>query len=254
MGKLIDFYANQLNNLTFTEKQVLYFIENNLEQAKEMPLTKLAEKNSVSTTTVIRLSHKLGYSGFSELKFQLRNIHSEINSLKIAKPKNPMDQFLTDLTTGLNHLDESKIGKAAKQIKEANKIIVISVGLTKTAGEYLSKRLMQLNLSSSYLYESHMIDLISNWVSDNDLFIFLSSSGETDTLLVAAEKLSHLPVPTIVLSNNPDSTLMQKADIGLSLSVKNLLYEGYDISARSFLVILSDLLVDYYRDLKEDLE
>ncbi|WP_283957940.1 SIS domain-containing protein [Marinilactibacillus psychrotolerans] len=123
---------------------------------------------------------------------------------------------------------------------------MISVGLTKMVGEYMSKRLMQLNCSSSYIYESHMIDLITNWITDKDCVIFISSSGNTQTLLKAAEKMDHLAIPTIVLTNNPDSSLTNSTELAISLSVQNQLYGGYDISARSFLVVLSDLIVDYY--------
>jgi len=54
-----------------------------------------------------------------------------------------------------------------------------------------------------------------------------------------------------VLTNDPDSQLMSNTDLGISFSIQHYLYKSYDISARSFLVILSDLLVDYYRLLDE---
>lgn len=58
--------------------------------------------------------------------------------------------------------------------------------------------------------------------------------------------MDHLAIPTIALTNNPDSSLMKSTEIGISLSVQNQLYGGYDISARSFLVVLCDLIIDYY--------
>ncbi|OJF91895.1 MurR/RpiR family transcriptional regulator [Alkalibacterium sp. 20] len=251
MGKLLDIFANELASLTYTEKQILYYIESNSENVATMSLTKLAEHNNVSTTTIVRLSHKLGYSGFSEFKFNLKKLNEQLSSSSEDDLLDPVNQYMEGLATGLNNLDKSVLKKAALQMKAANKIIIISVGLTNMVGEYMSKRLMQLNRSSSYIYESHMIDLVGNWVDSNDLVIFVSSSGETQTLLKAAEKMSHLAIPTIVLTNNPDSPLMKTTDIGVSFSIQHYLYKGYDISARSFLVILSDLVVDYYRMLDE---
>ncbi|GEK89435.1 transcriptional regulator, RpiR family [Alkalibacterium putridalgicola] len=247
MGRLLDIHANELANLTYTEKQILYYIENNSEDVAEMSLTKLAEKNAVSTTTIVRLSHKLGYGGFSEFKFNLKKMNEQLTRSENLENLDPVDQYLDGLSTGLAHLDKNVLKKAAEEMKKADKIIIISVGLTKVVGEYMSKRLMQINRASSYIYESHMIDLVSNWVDSHDLVIFISSSGETQTLVKAAEKLSHLAIPTIVLTNNPDSALMKTTDIGVSFSIQHYLYKGYDISARSFLVILSDLVVDYYR-------
>lgn len=251
MGILLDMFANELATLTYTEKQILYYIEKNSEDVATMSLTKLAEQNNVSTTTIVRLSHKLGYDGFSEFKFNLKKINAQLNSSSEDRLLDPVNQYMDGLESGLKNLDKSVLKKAALQMKTANKIIIISVGLTKMVGEYMSKRLMQLNRSSSYIYESHMIDLVGNWVDKNDLVIFISSSGETKTLLKAAEKMSHLSIPTVVLTNNPDSPLMKTTDVGVSFSIQHYLYKGYDISARSFLVILSDLVVDYYRMLEE---
>ncbi|WP_462226876.1 MurR/RpiR family transcriptional regulator [Alkalibacterium sp.] len=251
MGKLISLYASHIKDLTFTEKQVLYFIEDNLDRAQTMSLTALAEENNVSTTTIIRLSHKLGYSGFAELKFNLKRLYTEFNASEDANELDPVHQYMEQLATGLNQLDVELIKEAADLMKHSKKVVIVSVGLTKMVGEYMSKRLMQLNCSSSYIYESHMIDLITNWVTEEDCIIFISSSGNTETILKAVEKMDHQGIPTIALTNNPDSSLMKSSEIGISLSVQNQLYGGYDISARSFLVVLCDLIIDYYHLLND---
>lgn len=251
MGKLADIFSNEMRSLTFTEKQIFYYIENHLEKAQSMSLTTLAEENNVSTTSIVRMSHKLGFSGFSELKFNLKQLHSKLNAEDTLHQLIPVQQYMEQLSSGLNKLDIDLLIQAAKRMRESEKVVIISVGLTKMVGEYMSKRLMQLNCSSSYIYESHMIDLITNWVNKKDCVIFISSSGNTKTLLKAAEKINHLFIPTIVLTNNSDSQLMQTTDLAISLSVQNQLYHGYDISARSFLVVLSDLVVDYYHMIEE---
>lgn len=246
MGKLVEAFSTEIRSLTYTEKQILYYIEDHLADASSMSLTAIAEENNVSTTTIVRLSHKLGYAGFAELKFNLKRLYTEFNSTADLDLTDPVNQYMEQLATGLNHLDRDLIRKAAALMKKSEKVVIISVGLTKMVGEYMSKRLMQLNCSSSYIYESHMIDLMTNWITNKDCVIFISSSGNTQTLLKAAEKMDHLAIPTIVLTNNPDSSLTNSTELAISLSVQNQLYGGYDISARSFLVVLSDLIVDYY--------
>lgn len=46
-----------IKNLTYTKKQIMYYIENHLADASSMSLTDIAEENNVSTTTIVRLRH-----------------------------------------------------------------------------------------------------------------------------------------------------------------------------------------------------
>lgn len=243
MGKLLDTFSTYLPELTHSEKHVLYYIEDNLEQSKTMPLTKMADANNVSTTTIIRLCHKLGLEGYAELKYHLKDI--DATSLP-NDDEDPIQRYLQDIPATLKKLQPDSLVSIAISMQKAERIVILSVGLTKTIGEYLSKRLMQMNQSSTYIYESHMIDLISNWIGRDDLVIFISSSGETETLLKAAEKLSHLNIPSVAVTNNPDSPLPALTNENISAPVRKASYEGYDVSARSTLVMLADLIFEYY--------
>ncbi|TGB00757.1 MurR/RpiR family transcriptional regulator [Halobacillus salinus] len=248
MGKVMEKFSGHLSELTHSEKHVLYYIEDHLEQAKTMPLTKMAEANSVSTTTIVRMCHKLGLDGFAELKYILKTIDATI----MPTDQNPVERYVTDITNSLETIAHEDLEEIAGLMKGANRIVILSVGLTKMAGEYLSKRLMQLNQTSTYIYESHMIDLISNWIGRDDLVIFLSSSGETETLLNAADKIGHLNVPSVSVTNDPDSTLRKLTTHGVSAPVQKVTYVGYDVSARSTLVMLCDLIFEYVLKLVAD--
>ncbi|WP_082233272.1 MurR/RpiR family transcriptional regulator [Halobacillus massiliensis] len=242
MGVLLDKFAAKIPLLTHSEKRVLYFIEHHLEQSKMMPLTQMAEENSVSTTTVIRLCHKLGLEGYSELKFFLKSCHSDV----LPEDIDPITRYLQDVQKSLSQLSSASLEELAFSLDKADRIVILSVGLTKMIGEYLSKRLMQMNLSSTYIYESHMIDLISNWISRDDLVIFISSSGETETLIKACEKLDHLNINTAAITNNPASDLYKMCRQSISAPVQKVSYEGYDVSNRSSLVMLADLTFEYF--------
>ncbi|MFD1020276.1 MurR/RpiR family transcriptional regulator [Thalassobacillus hwangdonensis] len=241
MGKVLERFSGHLTELTHSEKHVLYYIEDHLDEAKTMALTKMAAANNVSTTTIVRMCHKLGLEGFAELKYILKTIDATI----LPTDQHPIQRYVEDITKSLGTIAHEDLERIAGEMNKANRLVVLSVGLTKMAGEYLSKRLMQLNQTSTYIYESHMIDLISNWIGRDDLVIFISSSGETDTLLKAADKLAHLNVPSVAVTNNPDSALHELTDYGVSAPVQKVTYAGYDVSARSTLVMLCDLIFEY---------
>lgn len=235
-------FANQLPLLSFSEKHVLYAIDADLAYAKGLPLTRLAEEQNVSTTTVVRMCKKLGFSGYSEFKYELKLLHTQESDERY----HAITRLQADLQNTLNHLERYDVEAICEAMAKANRIVIVAVGLSKMFGEYFSKLLMQLNEMSMYMYESHMIDLLASRVSEGDVVIFISSSGQTQTLVKMADKLQHQPVQTIAITNNIDSPLTQYADHSLSSQVARVEYAGYDLTTRSSLVVLIDLLFESY--------
>ncbi|MCA0987223.1 MurR/RpiR family transcriptional regulator [Guptibacillus algicola] len=248
MGKIIDHFGNSLANLTPTEKQVLYYIDQHLNEAKNLSLTEIAKVNNVSTTTVVRMSHKLGLEGFSELKYRLKSTDEEIEKVDT----NPIESYKQGFVQAFETIQLHELDRLSDRINQANRIIVVGVGLSKMMAEYFSKLLMQTNKQTHYTYESHMIDLLPNMVKSDDLVFFISTSGETKTLIQAAEKLSYMVADTAAITNSSDSTLGRMVNTNLSMTVGKVKFAGYDITARSTLMLLIDLLFESY--LKKSME
>ncbi|WP_270181085.1 MurR/RpiR family transcriptional regulator [Alkalihalobacillus sp. CinArs1] len=242
MGKIIDQFGNSLANLTPTEKQVLYYIDQHLTEAKNLSLTEIAKVNNVSTTTVVRMSHKLGLEGFSELKYKLKSADEESGELE----ENPIESYKKGFVQAFETIQLHELDRLSERIHQANRVIVVGVGLSKMMAEYFSKLLMQTNKQTHYTYESHMIDLLPNMVKADDLVFFISTSGETKTLIHAAEKLSYLVADTAAITNSSDSTLGSMVNTNLSMTVGKVKFAGYDITARSTLMLLIDLLFESY--------
>lgn len=248
MGKIIDHFGNSLANLTQTEKQVLYYIDQHLNEAKNLSLTEIAKVNNVSTTTVVRMSHKLGLEGFSELKYRLKSTDEEVEKVDV----NPIESYKQGFVQAFETIQLHELDRLSERIHQANRIIVVGVGLSKMMAEYFSKLLMQTNKQTHYTYESHMIDLLPNMVKSDDLVFFISTSGETKTLIHAAEKLSYMVADTAAITNSSDSTLGRMVNTNLSMTVGKVKFAGYDITARSTLMLLIDLLFESY--LKKSVE
>jgi RpiR family transcriptional regulator, glv operon transcriptional regulator len=242
MGKIVDQFGSHLASLTPTEKQVLYYIDQHVDEAKKLSLTEIAKANNVSTTTIVRMSHKLGLEGFSELKYILKTIETQ----QALMNDNPVERYKREFDSAFETIDLAELEKLSEKMKNAKRIIVVGVGLSKMMAEYFSKLLMQTNKQTLYTYESHMIDLLPNMVQPDDLVFFISSSGETQTITKAAEKLSYQVVDTAAITNSSDSTLGKLVKTNLSMTVEKVKFAGYDITARSTLVLLIDLLFESY--------
>ncbi len=242
MGKVIERFAGNLQLLSHSEKHVLYFIENQLEVAKNQSLTKMAEQNNVSTTTIVRMCHKLGLEGFSELKYVLKTLDNDL----IPSDKNIIDRHRQNLEWTFSQLNPDKIKQLTEQMIRSEKIVIVAVGLSKMIGEYFGKMLMQVNKPTIYVYESHIIDLLPNMVGRADLVFFISSSGETKTIVNIAEKLRYHQVSTAAITNTVDCSLNQIVSTSISANVAQVMFAGYDLTPRSTLLELIDILFESY--------
>lgn len=242
MGKLVERFSPHIKDLTFSERHVLYYVDGNLSTTKSQSLTDLADKNNVSTTTIVRMCHKLGLEGFSELKYILK----ELDENQGPEMGDTIERYRKTLDYSLSLQQTKDFEEITEQLIRAKRVFIVAVGLSKMIGEYFSKLLMQVNKSTSYVYESHIIDLLPHMVERNDLIVFISSSGETGTIVKAAEKLRYKNIYTLAITNGTDSSLSNIVQKSLSADVQRVTYAGYDLTARSTLVALIDILFEFY--------
>ena len=246
ISNLINRFSDNLHKLSHAEKHIFYYIDSNLEKAKNLSLTAMAEENNVSTTTIVRMCNKLGLSAFSELKYILRNLDKENNTIN---NEDFIHNLNTSISESLNNLNIDNIKKLSNLIKKSKKTIIVSAGLSKPMGEYLSKLIKQSNKSSFYIYESHIIDLLDKTADKDDLIIFISNSGETKTLVSIAEKLRYRNFNTSAIINNPDSPLSKLVTIPINTYSKKINLLGYDITPRSTLSLIIDIIFGIYTTL-----
>jgi RpiR family glv operon transcriptional regulator len=242
MGQVLARFGAKLNDLSDSEKHVLYYIDNHFELAKKHNLIQMAQAVNVSTTTVIRACKKLGLNGFAELSYVLRSL--DINN--VLDEENMVTKYIYHLHELLDSIDHKQLERMAQAMLQAKMVVVVSVGLTKGLGEYIGKRLIQIHKQTMYVYESHIIDLLPNLLHDNDVVLFISMSGETQTLVKAAQKLRFTGAHLFSVTNAGGSTLSQLTHFDISTRVPTSSYSGYDITPRSPLVLLLDILIETY--------
>lgn len=240
-------FSHKLNNLSHAEKHIFYYIDSNISKSKNLSLTALAEINNVSTTTIIRMCSKLGLSGYSELKHILKDLDKEGFTKDREKQ---ISDIIASLNQNISNLNTTNLNKLAKSIKNANKVVIVAVGLSKPIGEYFSKLLMQANKNSFYVYESHMIDLLDQTIQYGDLVIFVSNSGETNTLITSCEKFKYKQFTTAAIINSPNSKLATLVDIPINTCSQQIKISGYDTTPRSTLLVVIDILFETYLNIK----
>ena len=74
---IMRFAYSQVENLNEAEMCVYNYVVKNLKHILNLSVRELADEVHVSTATVMRFCKKMGYSGFSELKYKIKEFYEQ---------------------------------------------------------------------------------------------------------------------------------------------------------------------------------
>lgn len=175
-------------NLTKLEQQNLEFIIDNIDNVMEMGVRGVAKANFTSTSTIMRLAKKLGYTGFIDMVYSITPSISKEG--KVGADAN-INLVGVDLLHLLKFITEEDIIGCIELLRKAKgkPVFIYATGFSKIIAEYLNKKLLILGLKC-ILCDS--IGIFENNINDIETFIVISKSGETkealNKVIVAKEK------------------------------------------------------------------
>lgn len=131
---ILDFTYAQVSGLNETESYVYNYVMQNKNQVLEESIRDLADHVHVSTATVIRFCKKLGCSGFTELKYKLRE------SLAIETYEHSIQQSTFGDFSKHIQSDEyaADIQKAVDLIKNADSLFVLGLSPFNGIAQFLA--------------------------------------------------------------------------------------------------------------------
>ena len=127
-----------INNLTQSEITVLKYIDLHQEEIIEMSIQECAIKSFTSTATILRVCKKLNLSGFSELKFILKqNLSKNKNYQKSIKSDYDINNELYKKIENMAQIINLKsLNEVVKLLMSDKKIYLFASGITGVVMEY----------------------------------------------------------------------------------------------------------------------
>lgn len=237
MGILLENYQNE--HLSGTEQSILSKLDGHPELLNRT-LTELAAELHSSGTSIIRLCQKLGFSGFSEFKFESRKLFQLSN----YKQEN---SFLQDLELFCGFLSTDmitdKVRLFAQEISRSKTIYIAGVEISKSLAVYFSHRLNQFDFEAMPVSDDTLLDLLPNLLNRQSLVIYISISGQTRRLINSAQKASHTGATVLSLTNAKSSPLTRLSKVNIATNTATMSYHNYDATPRTFQVAIIDLIL-----------
>ncbi|WP_396163272.1 MurR/RpiR family transcriptional regulator [Carnobacterium sp.] len=176
----------QGKNVTELDIKILNYIIENIDNVLQMGVREIAKKNYTSPSTIIRLSQKLGYTGFVDLYYQLLPM---VKKAEVNQQDYTSGMFSIHQQDLLNYTTDQEIKMFIERILllKQKYIFIYATGFSAIIGEYIYKKLLVLGRKTIIATGTDSIGVFENNLQDIGALIVISKSGETQQVI---EKLS----------------------------------------------------------------
>ncbi|PAB00012.1 MurR/RpiR family transcriptional regulator [Enterococcus canintestini] len=219
-----------------------YLVEqtNNLEGVS---LRKIAGNLYTSPATIVRLAQKLGFSGYLELFYFLKNQY---------RPTNQLAEAAIDITIDTKIITPSIA--AMKQIYADNQhkfITIYAAGFSSIIAEYLHKKLLVNGIKTLFVNAADSSGIINNNTNNISMLISISKSGETTKAIEKMRFCQEKGIPNILFTGNKESLAAELATIIFEVPDERPL-DSQNIHSNSFfgklLLLLEYIVQEFSQD------
>ncbi|AST96599.1 MurR/RpiR family transcriptional regulator [Shouchella clausii] len=250
---LFNIPYNTFERLSDTERYLLTYIHDHLDEIATMSIVTLSERAAVSTATVVRLMKKIGFKGYTSFKYKLEQDKQMVdkegslsdigNEIKQALQKNEEEVRRTIQLQSIGQIED-----AVQKMHDAKKIYIFARGFSQMIAKEMAVKLQVLDKTCEMHDDPNIIRIKSQKMHhDTDLAIFISLNGETKELVEACQNLSIRQVTTITLTTKVNSTLNKLSDMTLiGYKSEHSLIPDYEVRSRLSLNVIARVLLDAY--------
>ena len=139
--------------------------------------------------------------------------------------KRIIEEFYANAKGVFEKVDEKSLQQIVSLITQAKKIYVLGIGHSGMFARILAMKLNHVGLSAYTVF-----DEVNPPMTKDDLFIAISQSGQTKTIIRLLEKAKSIGGQVLGIGANADSTLAKMADAFLQVDKKA---EGVSFNALS---------------------
>lgn len=243
--RLEELVNSNRENLNQTDMAIWKFIFNNRKKSAQMSVHELAKNCAVSSATLVRFAQKLGFRGFGELKAAIRFE----KSLILDKKKNALENIKNFYAQTVENLLNRDYENANKLLYNADRIFAFASGYVQSNVVQEMKRIfLEHHIFIYQIIGIGELDSVIDTLTEDDVFIFVSLSGESPVVVEFAQRLKIKGVPSISITQLCDNTLASLSTVNLYISPARFqIYgEGDDDGAQFFTLIPFFILVEIW--------
>lgn len=231
----------KMKNLKFShsERIVLDFILEKQELIEEYSTTMIAGETYTSPSILIRISKKLGFNGWNELKKaflgEVDYLKTNFKDLDANNPFTKQDAIMNiankitqirieSAKDTLSLIHHDSLQKSLRILSKSSEVKVFTISNLTFLGEEFVHKLRHIGKKSEIYPTQNMMYQEAVMTSSKDCAICISYSGESPELLAVVNYLKINQVPVIAITSLGDNSLSRLADVTLHVTTREKSY------------------------------
>lgn len=241
------------------EKGIVRYILDNPETAAESSVHELAAAAFSSSSTIVRLCHKLDFKGFKELQksllyeLALRRESRSREEKEIGKEDSLEDivskvtyKNIVSLEDTMKLMDTEILKTCVDLLTSCECVSLFGMGSSLLVARDLHLKLLRVDKNCRICDDWHAQLLQARNINKNDLAIMISYSGFTEETISCAEAVKKNGAPILAITRFDHSPLAQIADYTLSVAATELIFRSGAMSSRISQLNVVDILYTAY--------
>jgi DNA-binding MurR/RpiR family transcriptional regulator len=249
-------------HLTPLEGRVVDMMLGRRDFDETISLKTVATDAGVSEAMIIKITKKLGFSGFKDFRSGIVD-YNRLPTAELHQELSPDDtgaeiaqkvfrSSIHALEETLSILDPAAFEKAADLIFNARQRDFYGIGGSAQIARDVSHKFLRIGVRTSVFDDAHMMLMSAALLGEGDVAVAFSHSGTTTAVIEPLELARRRGARTIALTNYATSPLASMADVVLCSTAQGSPLLGENAAARIAQLIIFDavFVAVAQRDLK----
>jgi len=228
----------------------------------ESSIVEAAEAAGCSEATIVRLSKKLGYSGYPELKAHLVQGNGD-RPMELYAGITEEDTYesvvhkvfqasIQALTDTMNIIDKGEYQRAVEAIVNSRKMVLCGVGDAANVALSGYQKFIRAGMNVQASHDPDVQLIAASHLTKGDVIIAISYSGRTKSIVDLVKYSKVTGATTICITNYPLSPLAKNSDIILLTAAFTEPLKGEVVSKRvTELCLMESLFINVLLKKKE---
>lgn len=254
LEELVLKHYNELNEI---DLDILRYVMKYQKKVIKMSSVALAEQTMSSKSTITRVAQKLGFKGYSEFRFYLKEQETKQETMYGSVVEGLNQDILHTLDLQKN-AKENRLADLVKELDKAEVIYCYATGNTQRKyAELFVQDMLSIGKKTILITEKNYLEAILSTVTERDMFIVFSLSGETKDFMTFILKIKTKGVFLVTITRSQPNFFAKYADLPLYYpSTEYAVVKGVQRQASSLigLAILVEMIFRLYLEYSQEKE
>lgn len=235
---------------TKTDMQIYDYIVGHPTETVHLNIQEIADEVHVSKSAMLRFTQKVGYSGFSEFKYEFsRYVHSGVSHAYDTTYHSKFEEIVhiyeKTIPFMTETIQEEDIKQLVDKMLQANKIKVFGINSTGLAVKQMRNRFHKIAFDAEAVTDPILIPELALQGKPEDLHIYFSTTGNTAVTLEAIKNSSSKKIPTVLITMNEKAKMAEFATMLFVLPNTKMMMSDYFLDLQVMNYIFIEIIISY---------